>query len=58
MKKRNIDQYNKIDLEDTFYNKIVHTDYFNHNNKKCCTVIKNLGGNKNDDEKCDHTALK
>ena len=51
MKKRNIDQYNKIDLEDTFYNKIVQTDYFNHNNKKCCTVIKNLGGNKNEDEK-------
>ena len=51
MKKREYDQYNKINLTETIDNKIIQDKYFQHSTKKCCTITKRLGGNQKEDEK-------
>mgnify|MGYP006125414599 FL=1 len=51
MKKREYDQYNKINLTETIDNKSIQSVYFQHSTKKCCTITKRLGGNQKEDEK-------
>ena len=50
MKKREYDQYNKINLTETIDNKSIQSVYFQHSTKKCCTITKRLGGNQKEDE--------
>ncbi len=51
MKKRDYDQYNNINLLETTDSRSIQSAYFQHSSKKCCTVIKRLGGNNKDSEK-------